>query len=234
MENNWLWVADHDIDDFSSTQVSLFVARGLLIEGSRIWLVGSAVEHHTLYQYQLVKATDVWMGQIQTETPYYQPNPPAPYPFTQLDATLQDPDFTADCQITGSDSNKSLGSLGNPPCAMAWGLRILDSRNVVIFGAGLYSFFNNYDTSCSTAKSGENCQARIFWVGPGEGGVANASAAVNGTAVGLDTLAVEVYNLNTIGSVSMVTRQGDDVATWDQNVATFASTLAAFRCQPWA
>lgn len=216
MENNWIWVADHDIDDWNSTQISVFVARGLLVEGNRIWMVGSSVEHHTLYQYQLLNASDVWMGQIQTETPYYQPNPPAPYPFTQPNTKIRDPDFAADCKAEGP--NNSLSSLGDPPCAMAWGLRILDSENVVVFGAGLYSFFNNYNTSCSTVESGENCQARIFWVG-------------NGTGEGADMLTVEVYNLNTIGSVSMITQGKYDMATWDQNRATFASTLAVFRSE---
>ena len=215
MENNWIWVADHDIDDRNSTQISVYVARGMLVQGNRIWLVGSSVEHHTLYQYQLLNASDVWMGQIQTETPYYQPSPAAPYPFTQPNTTIRDPDFTVDCQPDGT--RNTLGLRGNAPCAMAWGLRILDSENVVVFGAGLYSFFNNYNTSCSTAKAGENCQARIFWVGQdsedGEG------------------MTVEMYNLNTIGSVSMITRGGSDMATWDQNRATFASTLAVFLSQ---
>ena len=215
MENNWIWVADHDIDDWNSTQISVFVARGMLVQGNRIWLVGSSVEHHTLYQYQLLNASNVWMGQIQTETPYYQPNPAAPYPFTELNTTLRDPDFGADCQADGV--HNSLSSRGNPPCAMAWGLRILDSENVVVFGAGLYSFFNNYNTSCSTVKSGENCQARIFWVGP--------------NSAGAEDMTVEMYNLNTIGSVSMITQGALDMAMWDQNRATFASTLAVFRSQ---
>jgi hypothetical protein len=220
MENNWIWVADHDIDDWNLTQISVFVARGLLVEGSRIWLVGSSVEHHALYQYQLLKASDVWMGQIQTETPYYQPNPPAPFPFTKPNAAIRDPDFTTDCQPYAFSG--ALKPVNKAPCAMAWGLRILDSKNVVVFGAGLYSFFNNYDTDCSTARAGEDCQARIFWVGPDKAG---------GGASGANSLAVEMYNLNTIGSVSMITQGVVDMATWDQNRATFASTLAVFRSE---
>ncbi|KAK0612449.1 pectate lyase superfamily protein-domain-containing protein [Bombardia bombarda] len=211
VENSWLWTADHDIDDWNSTQVSVFAGRGLLIEGSQIWLVGSAVEHHALYQYQLVNASDVWMGQIQTETPYYQPDPPAPAPFYQPNTDMADPVFVENgCQETNNDL---------APCAMAWGLRILDSRNVVIFGAGLYSFFNNYSTNCSTIESGENCQARIFLA---------ASMAGGATGAG-DMSGIVAYNLNTVGSVSMVTRLGDDVAMWDQTPATFASTLAVFQ-----
>ncbi|AEO61209.1 glycoside hydrolase family 55 protein [Thermothelomyces thermophilus ATCC 42464] len=194
LENSWIWVADHDVDDWNQTQISVFVARGMLVQGSRIWLVGSSVEHHALYQYQLLNASDVWMGQIQTETPYYQPNPPASYPFTQLNDSIRDPDFTVDCRER--ETENSLSSQGNPSCAMAWGLRIIGSQNVVVFGAGLYSFFNNYNTSCSTVESGENCQARIFWVGQDT----SDGAERQGSAEGEEMLAVEVYNLNTIGS----------------------------------
>jgi len=31
-------------------------------------------------------------------------------------------------------------------CPAAWGLRVLNSNNILIYGAGLYSFFSNYDT----------------------------------------------------------------------------------------
>ncbi|KAK3695779.1 pectate lyase superfamily protein-domain-containing protein [Podospora appendiculata] len=230
IENSWLWTADHDIEDHNNTQITVFAGRGLLIDGaSRIWLVGTAVEHHTLYQYQLVDTSDIWMGQIQTETPYYQPNPPAPGPFTSMNTDLRDPDFGFDCASivygngTEPVSNGTLSLPGDPPCAMAWGLRILSSENVVVFGAGLYSFFGNYNTSCSTSERGENCQARILWVGEDFG----SASARNGTVADMST--VEVYNLNTVGSVSMLTRQGADVARWSENNATFASTVAVFK-----
>jgi glucan 1,3-beta-glucosidase len=225
MENNWIWVADHDIDDWNATQISVFAGRGLLVEGGRrIWLVASSVEHFALYQYQLVNAEDIWMGQIQTETPYYQPNPVAPYPFTERNEALHDPDFDTACATDP-------GLPGGAPCAMAWGLRVVDSKNVVVFGAGLYSFFNNYSTACSTVESGENCQARIFSVEQSTSFSSSSSFRDGGDDDDDDT-AVEVYNLNTIGSVSMVTLGGEDMATWDQNRATFASTLAAFRSVP--
>ena len=41
------------------------------------------------------------------------------------------------------------------PNADAWGLRIVDSTNILIYGAGLYSFFNNYSTACSNQGAGE-------------------------------------------------------------------------------
>lgn len=32
---------------------------------------------------------------------------------------------------------------------MGWGLRVVDSTDLHVYGAGLYSFFNNYDASKS-------------------------------------------------------------------------------------
>jgi glucan 1,3-beta-glucosidase len=72
----WLWTSDHTLDDdINETQIDIFSGRGILIEGTDIWLYGTASEHHTLYQYRFYKAQNVFAGLIQTETPYYQPNP---------------------------------------------------------------------------------------------------------------------------------------------------------------
>jgi len=86
MENNWFWTADHDVDDPNLTQITVFAGRGLLIESTAggIWLVGTAVEHHVLYEYQLSSTKNIFMGQIQTETAYYQPNPDARSPYASL------------------------------------------------------------------------------------------------------------------------------------------------------
>lgn len=241
MENNWLWTADHDIDDWNATQVSVFAGRGLLIEGAnKVWVVGSAVEHHTLYQYQLVNSSNIFIGYAQTETPYYQPNPPAPAPFSKLNTELFDPDFAFDCSSTSyfneTYTNGSISKVlpGNPPCAMAWGMRMLGSSNVVVWGMGLYSFFNNYHTTCSNVSVGENCQARIFWIGPaiqdrseqdGQDLLRNMTGPLNNT----EFLSTTIYNLATVGSVSMITRLGSDVAVWFPNMATFAAALGLFR-----
>ena len=44
--------ADHDLDDWNSTQISIFTGRGLLVESSNVWLWANGVEHHAMYQYQ--------------------------------------------------------------------------------------------------------------------------------------------------------------------------------------
>lgn len=49
------------------------------------------------------------------------------------------------------------------PNADGWGLRVVNS-SLLVYGAGLYSFFNNYSTTCSDQGNGEVCQSRIFSV----------------------------------------------------------------------
>lgn len=71
MENNWIWTADHDMDDGLNTQISLWAGRGLYIESEagNIWLVATAAEHFVLYQYQFVNTRNIYASQLQTETP---------------------------------------------------------------------------------------------------------------------------------------------------------------------
>jgi glucan 1,3-beta-glucosidase len=71
LENTWFWTADHDIDDQSNTQITIYTGRGLLIESKTgtIWLVGTGVEHHVMYQYQFANTQNIYAGVVQTETP---------------------------------------------------------------------------------------------------------------------------------------------------------------------
>jgi glucan 1,3-beta-glucosidase len=198
MENCWLWVADHDIDG-SNVQIDIYSGRGLLIESEagNIWLYGTASEHSQLYQYNLVNTKNVVMGQIQTETAYYQPNPDVQKPFARV-AAYKDPDFDSFC-----------ASHKGPNCD-GWGLRIVDSSDILVYGAGLYSFFNNWDTTCSNNGGPENCQGHIFQL---EGSVQDVS----------------VYNLNTIGTRNMITRNNKGIASYADNIQTFPQGIALFR-----
>ncbi|KAK4954126.1 hypothetical protein LTR28_006275 [Elasticomyces elasticus] len=197
-ENVWLWVADHDVEDPALTQITIYAGRGLLVESAAgtAWLVATAVEHHVKYEYQFANTKNVFAGQIQTETAYYQPNPNAVIPFPTV-ASLFDPVFP-------------VAVVNGIPNADGWGLRILASQNILIYGAGLYSFFNNYSTTCSNQGNGEVCQNRIFSV---EGAVSN----------------VDVYNLNTVGTHYMITRDGVDLAIYSDNLDGFVDTIALFR-----
>lgn len=134
LENVWLWTADHDIDDPALTKITIFSGRGLHCTSATgtIWMVGTAVEHHSLYQYQFASTKNIYAGQIQTETAYWQPNPNASAVFPAL-TSWTDPNFAVSCA----------GVSGN--CANGWGLRVITSQSILVYGAGLYSFFDNYN-----------------------------------------------------------------------------------------
>jgi glucan 1,3-beta-glucosidase len=69
LQGLWAWLADHDLDGDGTTQLSLFSGRGILSESQGpVWMIGTASEHHVMYQYSLVGARDHYMGLIQTET----------------------------------------------------------------------------------------------------------------------------------------------------------------------
>ncbi|KAH9901618.1 exo-beta-1,3-glucanase [Cubamyces lactineus] len=140
LEGTWVWTADHDLDSGGSQQTSIFSGRGILSESAGpVWMIGTASEHQTLYQYNLAGAQDHYMGLIQTETPYYQPVPAPPAPFS-VNSAYHDPSF--------SSSQTS-----------AWAVHITSSQDILIFGAGLYSFFQNYGQTCLDTNS---CQSQIF------------------------------------------------------------------------
>ncbi|KAI4594335.1 hypothetical protein KJ359_008358 [Pestalotiopsis sp. 9143b] len=117
MENCWFWVADHDVDDPELTQITVYAGRGLLVESElgNVWLIGTGVEHHVLYEYQLANTKNVMMGQVQTETAYYQPNPDARIPFPAI-KSLNDP-------VIGQGQD-------------GWGLRVVNSNDIFVYGAG--------------------------------------------------------------------------------------------------
>jgi glucan 1,3-beta-glucosidase len=67
-ENVWAWVADHDLDDAANTQITIAVARGILVESQGpTWLYGTASEHCMLYQYNFEGSVNTFAGMIQTE-----------------------------------------------------------------------------------------------------------------------------------------------------------------------
>uniref|UniRef100_A0A0W0EZ54 Putative glycoside hydrolase family 55 protein n=1 Tax=Moniliophthora roreri TaxID=221103 RepID=A0A0W0EZ54_MONRR len=142
-ENVWVWTADHDLDDPSEDRIDSYSARGILIDNTQgpVWLVGTASEHHVMYQYSVVDSYNVYGGLIQTETPYYQPVPDVPSPFTRKD----------DWHDPGSWDHS--GS--------AWALHITGSSSVYIYGAGLYSFFDTLSEAC---KPTYTCQKSLAYV----------------------------------------------------------------------
>lgn len=152
LENVWMWVSDHDMEDADQIQINVYAARGILIESQGpTWLWGTAAEHAVLYQYQLSGARNVVLGLIQTEAPYFQPLPKAPTPFEKgLLAFKDDPTFD-DCP----SSSKT--------CAVAWALRMVDSTDVYIISGGFYIWFQDYSQDCIYSGSND-CQRSAFYV----------------------------------------------------------------------
>jgi glucan 1,3-beta-glucosidase len=151
------------------------------------------------------------MGQIQTETAYHQPNPDASIPFPD-NAALSDPVFTPSPSypilpnVTANSSSTPFNT------ASGYGLRILRSNNILGYGLGLYSFFDNYSTNCSAIGAGAVCQKRIF--------------SIEGDRSSYD---INLYNLNTVGATQQITRDGIDLASNVDNNSTFVDTINVFR-----
>jgi len=162
-----------------------------------IWLYGTAVEHHAIYQYQFANTQNIFMGHIQTETAYYQALPNATIPYPPV-AAYNDPTFPS----------STFAQNATVPNADGFGFRVLNSKDLLVYGAGLYSFFNNYSTACSNQGAGEICQSRIM-------DVENSS--------------VFVYDYHTVGVYDMITRNGVDYARSTDNYAGFIDEIAVFR-----
>ncbi|CAG2108408.1 unnamed protein product [Medioppia subpectinata] len=192
LENMWAWLGDHDLDGWS--QISVYNGRGIYIESKEgpVWGYGTASEHNVLYQYNIANAKNVMLGLIQTETPYYQANPPAPKPFTTL-AKWNDPDYSHCPQ-------------GSVTCPMAWGLRIVNSESVFVYGAGLYNFFQNYGQGCIAQ---EHCQDNMV-------------------SVENSTKNIYLFNINTKASDNMVSVDGQSRVRQADNRGDFCSTIAGF------
>ena len=112
---------DHDLDDPGQGQINAFSGCGILVESTApTWLFGTASEHHVIYQYAFHNAQNLFAGLIQTETPYFQPSPAPPSPFS---------------------TNTQYGDPSGVSTSNAYGLTISNSNNILVYGAGLYSFF---------------------------------------------------------------------------------------------
>ncbi|KAK4238969.1 pectate lyase superfamily protein-domain-containing protein [Achaetomium macrosporum] len=181
LENTWYWI-------------DVFNGRGVLIEGEGpVWGWGTASEHSVLYNYQFNNASNIFLGHIQTETPYYQGNPDATKPFT-VNSAFADPDFAASC----ADDQTGL-------CKRSWGVRAVNSKDIFVYGAGLYSFFDNYSQDCLKTES---CQSNM---------------------VSLESSQVHFFGLSTKASVNMLTVDGQSAALDKDNRNNFCATLAFFQ-----
>ncbi|KAL6909089.1 glucan 1,3-beta-glucosidase GLUC78 precursor [Trichoderma evansii] len=189
MENSWLWVADHELDLSDHNQVNIYNGRGLLLESTKgAWLWGTAAEHSQLYNYNFNGAQNVYSSILQTETAYMQGNPDARVPFT-ANTKFADPDFSKCTTST---------------CARTWGIRVVNSSNTLIYGTGMYSFFNNYAQDCVDAN---NCQDSM---------------------IDIQSSSVKLFGVSTKASVSMVNLNGQQVVFDKDNRNTFCGTAISY------
>ncbi|KAL8276347.1 hypothetical protein RQP46_011272 [Phenoliferia psychrophenolica] len=117
-------------------------------------------------------------------TANFQPKPAVPSPF-RINSALADPTYPS-----GLTS--------------AWALYIQNSKNVLIGGAGFYSFFSAYDQSCLNNFS---CQ----------------SAIVN---VDTQSTGIRFYNLNTVGSTYQLSVGGKPLIKASDNTDGFQQTTS--------
>ncbi|KAI0180067.1 glycoside hydrolase family 55 protein [Hypoxylon sp. FL1284] len=193
VENCWFWVADHELDLEDHNQINIFNGRGVLIESQKpVWFWGTASEHSILYNYQVTNAENVFIGVAQSETAYYQGNPAAPAGTSVLEGYF-DPDFDQSC----GGSSKT--------CARTWGLRVTNSSAVYVYGAGLYSFFDNYGQECVDAQ---NCQDNMI--------------SVEGSTE------VHLFGVSTKASVNMISVDGESAALDKDNRNNFCAAIAKF------
>ncbi|XXH05145.1 hypothetical protein Hte_011570 [Hypoxylon texense] len=193
VENCWFWVADHELDMDDHNQINIFNGRGVLIESQKpVWFWGTASEHSILYNYQVSNAENVFIGVAQTETAYYQGNPAAPAGTSVLEGYF-DPDFEKSC---GGSSDT---------CARTWGLRVTNSSAVYVYGAGMYSFFNNYAQQCVEE---ENCQDNMISIE--------------------DSSDIHLFGVSTKASVNMITVDGQSAALDKDNRNDFCAAIARF------
>src|SRR5699024_9181141 len=72
LENFWGWTADHNLEDGTDVTI-ISTGRGILVEATQgTWLTGTGTEHHWLYNYNFHRASNVYTGLLQTESPYMQ------------------------------------------------------------------------------------------------------------------------------------------------------------------
>lgn len=94
-------------------------------------------------------------------------------------------------------------------CKKSWGLRVVASSDIHIYGAGLYSFFENYMKNCSS-ETPQHCQENM---------------------VSLEKSSkVTILNLNTVGAINManvatVPESPLIVVEAEENANSFASTV---------
>lgn len=189
-EGTWIWLADHDMETLNANQTTIYSGRGLLSESQGpVWLIGTGSEHHIMVNYNLAGAANHYLGLPQTESPYFQPNPPPPGPLFTTLPEWKDPSFNA---------NET----------SAWGLHVTDSHNILVLGAGLYSFFIDYNSTVCPLPGQINCQTEILDVDSRSD--------------------IGIYSLATVGAIYQLSIDSVHVIPATENGNGFSRTVTAW------
>jgi glucan 1,3-beta-glucosidase len=173
LENVWGWNADHDLD--SGASLNMYNPRGCVVETNlAVWLYGTGFEHSYLFQYNLFSSSNTLLSIIQTETPYMQPE------FVLTRTAASDPMFA-------SGQTHAFSIVGQLV------------ENTILYGAGMYSFFNRTNQTCgSPGQAQKYCQSHISaWSYP-------PAAAGNRS--------IRLHNYNTHASVNVLKWQETEVS----------------------
>ncbi|KAF7359324.1 hypothetical protein MSAN_01274800 [Mycena sanguinolenta] len=212
LEGMWVWLADHELDQDGVSKLTIFAGRGILSESQGpVWMLGAAckmqsrldldigftdvprnlqlnISHFIIHNCSMRKNTILPYCKLRRRvTPYFQPyTVTLPYPFNKS-SEYGDPDFP-------------------PDVTMAWALTVRSSTEIVVFGAGLYSFFSNYSQACLETR---NCQNQIV----------NISSDSS----------VYIYSLATVSSTFQISADGKGVVNQTDNISGFTSTVTVWQ-----
>ncbi|KAF3908278.1 hypothetical protein AA313_de0205748 [Arthrobotrys entomopaga] len=156
LENTYFASAayQHTYTSIPSSPLDIYVGRGVFIDSSpgSHFLSGVSADNSVMYQYQIVNSNNVFASMLYGTNPSFQPTPIAPAPFTK-NSTWSDPDFSSICaKKTGVELTK---------CAKAFGLRIVNSDNVLIYSTALMA--GGLDNYAKCPPGSFDCQ--LFMVG---------------------------------------------------------------------
>jgi glucan 1,3-beta-glucosidase len=202
----WGWTADHDLEETNGITQTISTGRGVLIEsssasngGQGTWLVGTAFEHNTLYQYNFHNAKDVYAGMQQSEAPYWQgpglsggdvlaPDPWSPAIITPYG----DPDYS---NCAGGDAQ----------CRMAWFEYINTSTNLFLYATGFWTFYNGW--SLTNCNNNAPCQTN----------------AIDITA----SSSIYMYGINTKSNINVLDGDNGLLVTMNNNPGGWGAVVAA-------
>ncbi|GAB1315552.1 Family 55 glycoside hydrolase [Madurella fahalii] len=148
-ENTWGWTADHQLDVIgppAGGEVEVYPGTGagwLVGATEGTWILGAGVEHNVLYQVNIHKAENVFIGLQQGEAAYWQ----------GAGNKLLAPEPWAD-SLLPSDPDYDWCGAEDVQCCMGLYQLITESRNINIYSSGFWNFVAGPDRTMCT----DDCQ----------------------------------------------------------------------------